>query len=640
MSVNIGIAIMHHPARHERLARVVEACAPLRPRLVIDPDPGGIPSPLRTAKLAWTMIEPHTTHHLVLHDDVIPTRDFARHLSEVVRSRPHNPIALYSNWNSPQNAYLVRRSAAFGAAWARLSRAEWTPAEGLVLPVDQARDLASFLLTLPDEIADDDEMAAVFFERKNIPVYVTIPHLVDHADEVSLTLHHGSYHATVYADACFLGPDHWTRMGSFDIDEATDNTQDMRQDLFVEFSGSLCLARMSQPQHEEPIEHPYGWYWYDWCLLYGVDPEAIVAACQASVCTGDTTPSPEAPSYAQIQLATLLELWAACYLLGWDTGTEERISRSAETRSALLRRAIASWVDSGLHPDEAAVLDESSRSFLVDTGVLATAHGQRSRAVPSPSRTSRKPSAHPAVSDVIDEMACREAAVRFLVPPYVPASSIMATPALALQLVDCVECGSTASSVEAPAALSPLTRNNHAILLCETDDALDLPQIRMLSCEALAARSFLPVVSLAYQIGKQSNGVFISRAVAWAQYTVGLELRDETIYDVIRRIHLAERWASALPVTRDAAALSRVVHGARENHECLVLPASTRINPNALRQASSQNSETRWSQIRESLVSHFLTPHQPDLIPSTLNERYMDNLVTASQRYREVGLLI
>ncbi|MGN0111711.1 MAG: hypothetical protein ACI38P_08665, partial [Cellulosimicrobium funkei] len=103
----LSVVVMHHPARGD-VSALVRACAPLDVRVVEDPDPEGPPSPLRTAKRAWAAVAPGATHHLVLQDDVAPVAGFAELVRRAVRARPRHAVALYSNWNSPRNAYLVR----------------------------------------------------------------------------------------------------------------------------------------------------------------------------------------------------------------------------------------------------------------------------------------------------------------------------------------------------------------------------------------------------------------------------------------------------------------------------------------------------------------------------------------------------
>ncbi|SNS62430.1 hypothetical protein SAMN05216276_1012170 [Streptosporangium subroseum] len=362
MSIRISVAIMHHPSRSHRLPRLVRACAPLRPRVVSDPDPTGPPSPLRTAKRAWAAVPDDATHHLVLQDDAAPTAGFAGYLADALARRPRHAVALYSNWNSPQNSYLVRRAAAAGSPWAPLAPAEWVPTQGLVLPAAQARELAAFLAPIPDAIRDDDEMVALFCQERGIPVVATVPHLVDHADELTIAGHPGSFHATVWAGGRHLPPEHWSPAEEIEAELTRRAAAREPRDFVVELIDSRCVLRFLRPGSGEPIEHPFGWYWREWSILAGIDAGEIEDAFAEA-----GTPAPLVPS-------TSAEVWAAGYILGADVS---RLGRRAwdPFSAELLRDAIGSWIDCGLSTADRLLLDAASRSALVDLGVAAVERG-------------------------------------------------------------------------------------------------------------------------------------------------------------------------------------------------------------------------------------------------------------------------
>ncbi|MGP3937820.1 hypothetical protein [Nonomuraea sp. KM88] len=341
MDIRISVAIMHHPRRADRVTSLLASCAPLDARVIVDPDPSGTPSPLRTAKRAWAAVPDDATHHLVLQDDVRLSAGFAAHLADAVRARPRHAVALYSNWNSPQNSYFVRRAAAAGSAWAPLSQEEWIPTQGLVLPAERARELAAYLAPISDDIRDDDEMVALFCAERGLPVLAAVPHLLDHEDTPSLAGHPGSFHATVYAGDTHLAPGHWR---TWDDRE--------RGTFAVELIDSRCFLRLFRAG--EPVEHPFGWYWADWSALIGMDPRRILAAL----------PRRDVPAYAR-------ELWAAAYILGADAG--ERAGPGADW---MLHRAITSWVASGLGAADRARLDERSSAALTGLGVQAVERGR------------------------------------------------------------------------------------------------------------------------------------------------------------------------------------------------------------------------------------------------------------------------
>lgn len=352
----ISAVVMHHPARGP-VDALVDACRPLDVRVVEDPDPSGPPSPLRTAKVAWAAIAPGATHHLVLQDDVTPVADFAEHLHHVVRNRDRHALALYTNWNSPHNAYLVRSAAVSGQVWAPLGHHEWVPTLGLVLPADAARRLAEHLATFPDDYRDDDEAVVTFCAKEGHPVVATVPHLLEHGNGPSLAGNaaHGPRHATVPAGARVLPVDRWSTPG---VDAFPARRSQARSPVAVELRDSRCTVRVLRPHVGEPLEHPFGWDWADWSWWLGADPQ-VVASAVADL------PVPSGAAHLPGRLRT--EVGAAAFLLGfdashtaWPGGAPSAVGPApgaALPGHAERDAAIRTWVLSGLaRPDERTVL--------------------------------------------------------------------------------------------------------------------------------------------------------------------------------------------------------------------------------------------------------------------------------------------
>lgn len=354
--VQLSVVVMHHPSRAALIPDLVRACEPLHVRVVQDPDPDGPPSALRTAKVAWAAIEDGASHHLVLQDDVVPAPGFAAQVEAAVAARPADGTTLYVNWDSPLNAYLVRRAALVGSAWAPLSEREWIPTLGLALPVAEARNLADRLAQLPDDgfWGDDDEALAEFFRDRGLRIACTVPHLVDHTDVPSLAGNEllGSRHGAVTSPLTGLGPDHW----SFERDPVDGLGLDGDfADHVVELRGSRCSIRFVRPAVPasprpgggEFLEHPFAWYWYDWAGLVGVDAERVVDHLRHLAEPGRST-----IPLAILDPAVATEVWAAGYLLGADTArlglrTKGGVGGTS-TDAGPARAALGSWIDAGL----------------------------------------------------------------------------------------------------------------------------------------------------------------------------------------------------------------------------------------------------------------------------------------------------
>ncbi len=370
--IRLSVAIMHHPRRSERIPPLVRGCAPLIARVITDPDPDGVPSPLRTAKVAWRSVQEGATHHLVLQDDIVLIPGFALQLNRVIASRPEHGISLYSHWDSPQNSYLIRRAAIAGWSFAPLSRSEWTPTQGFVLPAALARDLADFLDGIPDEVKDDDEMVVRFCREAGIPVLGTVPHLVDHRFDPTIVGHPGRFHATVFLPAPVLSADYWQFSASAEAALGRRVQPDEKLAYTVQMHRSRCLLRPLRPGTAEPVEHGFGWYWADHCGLVGVTVSDVLDGFENLFETQDLPPV--------LHWRIALEVWAAGYLLGADAVTVRRSEAAGvwppATVGALLAQAVmTSWIASGLAEPDATRLTGDERAALVSIGLAGVARG-------------------------------------------------------------------------------------------------------------------------------------------------------------------------------------------------------------------------------------------------------------------------
>ncbi|MFC7588067.1 hypothetical protein ACFQYP_33540 [Nonomuraea antimicrobica] len=210
--ITLSVVIMHHPARRDALPSLLAACDPLPVRVVEDPDPGGPPSPLRTAKRAWAAVAEGATHHVVLQDDAVPVHGFAAQLARAVAARPGDGVTLSVQQTSPRNSYAVRRAALAGQAWAPMSVVEWTPTLGLALPAAEARALAAYFSEFPDELLEDDDFVTPFCVARGLRVFATVPNLVEHAGLPSLSGYEAEGHrpVTVYEPRWLIPQDHWS----------------------------------------------------------------------------------------------------------------------------------------------------------------------------------------------------------------------------------------------------------------------------------------------------------------------------------------------------------------------------------------------------------------------------------------------
>jgi hypothetical protein len=375
----LSAAIMHHPSRSSMLPSLMRSCEPLVPTVVTDPDPAGVPSPLRTSKLAWAAVADDATHHLVLQDDVILVDGFAEQLRDAIVNGPRAGIALFVSWSSPHHAYEARRAAAAGSAWARLGRdREWIPTLGLVIPAPEARGLAAYLAGFPDERRDEDPLVAEYCRERGLPVVAAVPHLVDHVESESLSGNqsHGERHSTVFLRDPGIGSDYWLErawpVALYGLAAATHG---------VEIYNSECRIRFFRTDAGEPWSHPFGWYWSDWCSLLGIDADTVLSRLDAVIRQRFRDARASVDPAGRFASRLMVEVWAAGYLLGADVAVSRRNRQDEWPMRAVdrqLRTAIASWIDYGLTRADRALLSPGHRELLVDLGVAAVSEGRAS----------------------------------------------------------------------------------------------------------------------------------------------------------------------------------------------------------------------------------------------------------------------
>jgi hypothetical protein len=595
--VVISAVIMHHPRRSDRIPALLAACRPLPVRVVVDPEPDGPPSPLRTAKRAWAAISPGATHHVVLQDDILPMAGFAELLHQALAARPTDGVTLSVQQTSPRNSYAVRRAALAGRAFADMSTVEWTPTLALALPVAHAEELARFLAGFPDEHVDDDHLVTRFCAERGIRVVATVPNVVEHADVVSLSIYgeEGRRPVTVYDEHLKIPPTWWESAGGVAVPAPE------RPDaggLSIELRESRCGLRPLAVA-DEPLEHPFTWDWRDRSELVGVPAERIVAGWRAAV--AGTPPDTVGP-------ALLLELWAAGFLAGADlrrhaAPADPDAAGLADLVPALRRCAVRSWLEMGLAARDRRALTPDGWAALVDLGLRAVAAGARgAEENPPPSRAG---SPEPAGStDVLRRMARREASALLLRPNL---STWLLDPAVRVSVrpLPCPWCGADAEAVD-PAGLEPMDE----VRMRRPDEppAPGAVTLHALACEWLTARSVLPLVRAA-QDGHDLPADVLTRAAATAEITA--RAPGVSLVELLAEVDARESW---LPGAADGPG------GTSPGRP--VLPASARSAPSPAGSAPD----------RDLVDSYVLTPHRTHDEPAGLQEAYRRHRAEAYPR--------
>ncbi|WP_255950525.1 hypothetical protein [Streptomyces odontomachi] len=170
---------MTHPQRRDLADDLCERLGELAPRIVVDPEPDGPPTAVRTAAAAWNSAPSDATHHLVIQDDVHPSREFTSALADEVRSAPMCCLSLYAGWANRVGA--TARVAALTGRRRFLIEESFVPAPALILPTGLAREAGAYLNAhMADADLGDSTLLSSFLRRRGIPVEALTASLVQH----------------------------------------------------------------------------------------------------------------------------------------------------------------------------------------------------------------------------------------------------------------------------------------------------------------------------------------------------------------------------------------------------------------------------------------------------------------------------
>ncbi|MEV7085480.1 hypothetical protein AB0O07_06160 [Streptomyces sp. NPDC093085] len=201
MRQRLSAVVMTHPRRREAAERLALNAPSGLLRVVMDPDPTGTPSVLRTALAAWSAIEDGATHQLVIQDDMVLTESFFDRVRSAIEERPDAALALFALWDS-RNGAAVRIGAMAGARWVGAVN-EYFPCVAIVLPRRYAEGFAAYGRERLGGWPDDILMHRYLYDQ-GVPRYVAVPNLTEHEDRGSLS---GNAFRGPRRSVCFLPED-------------------------------------------------------------------------------------------------------------------------------------------------------------------------------------------------------------------------------------------------------------------------------------------------------------------------------------------------------------------------------------------------------------------------------------------------
>ncbi|MFB7450982.1 hypothetical protein [Streptomyces sp. NPDC056194] len=197
----LSAVVMTHPRRREAAEKLALSAPSGRLRVVMDPDPTGTPSVLRTALAAWSAVEDGATHQLVIQDDMVLSESFFDRVRSAVEARPDAALALFALWDS-RNGAAVRMGAMAGARWVGAVN-EYFPCVAIVLPRRHAEGFAAYgrqrLGGWPDDI-----LMHRYLRDQDVSRFVAVPNLTEHEDRGSIS---GNAFRGPRRSVCFLPKD-------------------------------------------------------------------------------------------------------------------------------------------------------------------------------------------------------------------------------------------------------------------------------------------------------------------------------------------------------------------------------------------------------------------------------------------------
>lgn len=163
--------------------------ADLDGHVVYDPDPDNrLRSPWRTYRHALEQPrDPLTTHLLVIQDDAWAC-PYLKDVLDTIAAARDGFITLYVGGMPLQAAIMLEQACKECWSFASLPTYQWTPAVALIWPTDVIPAALDWIdveaRSWPREYTADDDIIGRITRQFNLPLWATVPSLVDHPDDV------------------------------------------------------------------------------------------------------------------------------------------------------------------------------------------------------------------------------------------------------------------------------------------------------------------------------------------------------------------------------------------------------------------------------------------------------------------------
>lgn len=122
--------------------------------------------------------------HVVIQDDALLTPNFYENIEGAINAVPEKVlISLYTGTVKPMPEQIISAvSKAYYASWLKYMLLLW--GVGIVIPSDHIEPLLEFVDTPEFNETLYDMKIGMFYQRHRLPIYYTVPSLVDHDDDM------------------------------------------------------------------------------------------------------------------------------------------------------------------------------------------------------------------------------------------------------------------------------------------------------------------------------------------------------------------------------------------------------------------------------------------------------------------------
>lgn len=182
----LSAAVQHHPGRSELLPPLLAALEPLRPDVAADPDPSGAPAAWRAYRVALERTPPWATHRLIVQDDAVCLPGFLAAAEASLAAKPDVVVCYFVGGQPTASALRCRQSLKKGLPWAAMNPQDWVPLIACAWPVEVAARFVAWVDSRRFEqrrLRSDDYLAGTFARLHRLPVWATVPSLVQHPDD-------------------------------------------------------------------------------------------------------------------------------------------------------------------------------------------------------------------------------------------------------------------------------------------------------------------------------------------------------------------------------------------------------------------------------------------------------------------------